>query len=101
MTKLTIASTNEDYCGTWTKEEVEKEMQEVGSDAYKNDQEAWLEWVFDHIFDDLGYPVNLLNALKSSFVISATITMNLNGYRTVFTMERDQYPCCIGEFPRS
>ena len=51
MTKKLIISSNdvEDWNGVWFKGEVEQEMKDCGQTPKGND---WIEWVFDHMFDD-------------------------------------------------
>ena len=51
MTKKLIISSNdvEDWNGVWFKGEVEQEMKDCGQTPKEND---WIEWVFDHMFDD-------------------------------------------------
>ena len=51
MTKKLIVSSNdvEDWNGVWFKGDVEQEMKDCGQTPKEND---WIEWVFDHMFDD-------------------------------------------------
>ena len=51
MVKKLIISSNDvkDWNGVWFKGEVEQEMKNCDQTPKGND---WIEWVFDHMFDD-------------------------------------------------
>lgn len=49
VTKVEIKSTNPDYCGSWTKADIEKEMREVEMEV--TSPSNWLDYLFDHVFD--------------------------------------------------
>lgn len=46
---LKITSQNPDVYGTWFKNDVEEEMNDVGATP-KTDHD-WIEWIFSHVFD--------------------------------------------------
>lgn len=48
--KLIISSKDvKDWNGVWFKSDVEQEMKDLNQTPKGND---WIEWVFDHMFDD-------------------------------------------------
>ena len=51
MTKKIIISSKDvkDWNGVWFKGDVEQEMKDCNQTPKGND---WIEWVFDHMFDD-------------------------------------------------
>lgn len=52
MKTLTIISgSNEDWNGSWKKDDVERETRELGYPAAD-----WIEWVLDHVFSEKGDP---------------------------------------------
>lgn len=76
--KLVIVSENEDCCGEWTRTETEAEMADLGCHG------NWLEWIFDHNFDD--YPTEVLHALQHLNV--SELVADIDGFRTRFTKTR-------------
>lgn len=75
-----VSSTNPDFCGTWTKDEVLNEMAEVG--VAESDDYSWLDWIFSHDFDD-ECPNELIDLVKLSTVTQASVTIFINGEKTV------------------
>lgn len=49
--ELEIISSNPDYSGLWSKEDTEREIQEILGRKPKTETE-WIEWIFGHMFDD-------------------------------------------------
>ena len=48
--KLIISSKDvKDWNGVWFKSDVEQEMKDLNQTPKGND---WIEWIFDHMFDD-------------------------------------------------
>lgn len=74
--KFVIVSANKDWCGEWTRDEVEADMADIGCHG------NWLEWIFDHVFDD--YPTEILHALQHSSV--SEVVAYIDGFRTEFTI---------------
>ena len=67
--KLKITcNTNPDIPGEWTQADVEQEMKEVGIEVKGNDE--WLEYVLGHVFDEVGLPEAVYNAIMSGDVQS-------------------------------
>ena len=52
----------------WTQADVEQEMKEVGIEVKGNDE--WLEYVLGHVFDEVGLPEAVYNAIMSGDVQS-------------------------------
>lgn len=75
MNKLIITSSNKDFCGTWTKNEVLQEMEDV---LGKFDPNAWIEWVLDHNFVD--YPPEILKFLNAPGLMTAEFSIVINGH---------------------
>ena len=61
-------NTNPDIPGEWTQADVEQEMKEVGIEVKGND--GWLEYVLGHVFDEVGLPEAVYNAIMSGDVQS-------------------------------
>ena len=61
-------NTNPDIPGEWTQTDVEQEMKEVGIEVKGNDK--WLEYVLEHVFDEVGLPEAVYNAIMSGDVQS-------------------------------
>ena len=49
VVKVKINSTNPDVIGSWTKESVEEDMEEIGLEI--ESPSDWLDYLFDHVFD--------------------------------------------------
>ena len=62
----------DDWCGEWNKSEVIQEMKDLGIKA-DNPDEEWLDYVFDHVFDDPGFtfPSNVIESIKISKTFKA------------------------------
>lgn len=65
--KLKIFSEDPDWCGQWDKKDVLEEMKDVGIEVDEPEKQ-WLNWVFDHNFEDVVLPqeqiIETFNALK-------------------------------------
>ena len=67
--KLKITcNTNPDIPGEWTQADVEQEMKDCGIEVKGNDE--WLEYVLGHVFDEVGLPEAVYNAIMSGDVQS-------------------------------
>lgn len=65
-TKLRIHYASDvDLCGSWTKDETEREMAELDQ---KPEGDDWIWWILDHVFADFDVDVE---SLKNVLVWSA------------------------------
>ena len=61
-------NTNFDISGEWSQADVEQEMKDCGIEVKGNDE--WLEYVLGHVFDEVGLPEAVYNAIMSGDVQS-------------------------------
>ena len=61
-------NTNPDLSGKWSQAEVEQEMREVDIEVTGKDE--WLEYILGHVFDEVGLPEAVYNAIMSGDVQS-------------------------------
>lgn len=69
-------NTNPDLSGQWSQAEVEQEMREVDIEVTGKDE--WLEYILEHVFDDIELPEVVYNAIMSEDVQSITFKTNHN-----------------------
>lgn len=76
--KLKITcNTNPDLPGKWDQADVEQEMRELDMEVTGQSDE-WLEYILSHVFDDVGLPVEVYNAIMSGHVQSITFKTDSN-----------------------
>ena len=61
-------NTNPDIPGQWNQADVEQEMKELDIEVKSNDE--WLEYILDHVFDDVVLPPGVYDAIVSGDVQS-------------------------------
>lgn len=84
--KITIKSSIPDYNGTWTRDEVEDELADLGYAPLGFD---WVDYVLTHVFDGVGEQDDLAGLFKL-FVTGQLVraTFRIDGRLTTVEMLR-------------
>ena len=86
-TKLEIISSNPDYAGLWTKENTEREIQEILGRKPESETE-WIEWIFGHALDDSIFEDESILDIVAKYDWITDIKLETQDYDKVHIIKR-------------
>lgn len=82
MQRLSINSTNVDWCGIWNKKVVENTMKETNIKGID-----WIDYIFMHNFDDTHhiFPKHIIDTIKSVDYINLTFMFDGHQVQIIYS----------------